>query len=155
MSIFQGANEAKMTRQVRNVVDFPGTHVCKIIAVKQGVTFQTKAPWFGADLQIVSTSCADLPDGVVVAWSTQKHPTWPQYFFSDVKQFIAAAAKQSVDEVTEEVMEAAVSDDQPMAEMLIGIRVVRAFNGKTKQPKVNREGQPVYTTQFFVAQTAE
>jgi hypothetical protein len=143
-SFFDGGNEAKFTNTLRHITSFPGLHEVEVIEIKAGVTFQGQRPWYGADCRVLSSDNPELKPGSIVAWSSQKDATYPQYFFTDVKRFIGSAAGIEPQGVREEHMAASLGEDQPLAGRKLMVKVDRAWNGKTKLPNTKRDGSPAY-----------
>lgn len=132
MGIFSGANEAALlNKRPPRLSDYLGTHLVKVTSLKTGMgQGKSRAPYFAAELEIVKSENPSAKGKVSLAFV--KNAAWPEYFFSDIKRLIGAIANKDPSAIGEKHMDAAVSDAQPAAGKLLGVRVTtRTKDGKT------------------------
>ena len=114
MGLFDGIENVQVTQ--RNEYLKAGQYLLEIQAIKMGESSRTGEGFFLSEFKIIESSNAELPPGAPVTWMTMKRF---ESFLKGIKAFIAAAAGCTIDEVTQAICDAAVSEDQPLA----GVRV--------------------------------
>ena len=109
MGLFDGIEKVEVSQRSEYLQ--PGSYVLEIQAIKEG-TSRSGEDYFLSEFKIIESSNPELPPGAPVTWMTMKRF---DSFLKGVKAFIASAAGCTVDEVTQAICAAAISDEQPMA----------------------------------------
>ena len=128
MSMFAGIAEVDVKKKNRYIE--PGNYVVEISAVKSGTKNQTAQPYFVAELDIIESDNPDFAPGDTVTWMTMVHQ-YRRYFLEQVKGFVATTMDAHPEEVTEEVMEYVVGEDQPLVGKKLSVRAFLGTNQKT------------------------
>lgn len=113
MGLFDGIENVQVTQRSEYLK--AGQYLLEIQAIKMGES-RSGENYFLSEFKIIESSNPELPPGAPVTWMTMKRF---ESFLKGIKAFIAAAAGCTIDEVTQAICDAAVSEDQPLA----GVRV--------------------------------
>jgi hypothetical protein len=113
MGLFDGIENVQVTQRSEYLK--AGQYLLEIQAIKMGES-RSGEGFFLSEFKIIESSNPELPPGAPVTWMTMKRF---ESFLKGIKAFIAAAAGCTIDEVTQAICDAAVSEDQPLA----GVRV--------------------------------
>ena len=113
MGLFDGIENVQVTQRSEYLK--AGQYLLEIQAIKMGESRNGEG-YFLSEFKIIESSNPELPPGAPVTWMTMKRF---ESFLKGIKAFIAAAAGCTIDEVTQAICDAAVSEDQPLA----GVRV--------------------------------
>lgn len=144
--IFAGANEAELMGQKGlRLSSFLGRHIVKIGDVEAGVAKgknKGKA-FYGVKLEIAKSTNPQAR-GVLASWAAVKSHEWPEYFFSDVKRFLAAVAGVDPASVKEASMLKSASAAQPAKGRYVGATVMPT-------DKRDKEGKIINDVVFFQA----
>lgn len=154
MDAFAGGDGFAMQDGLPRLYHYKGDHVLHVIEIKTGPT-QDGRVWYGADLEVAWSNNEHLLPGTMVSWSTIRSQ-FPSYYFSEIRKFLHIVFGQTVPapSITEAMMKASCTDDQPYAGVVIGARVAPKYNKKDGQPVI-KDGVHINGVEFAAVKCPE